>query len=158
MQQCCKIRKKSAVFFSVKSISRNFSWNRFQFRVEMEWIVLLHIRSRYTNFYNFYNLHNFSIFRTLMKLATDRKSKELPAMSSIRALSKNMCSLIYFKSFTTKFKFDIEISKKNPQKVLCLCLFNDACWWGYDSFVKCQNYLLKKCVYMIYFILIVKVS
>ena len=37
-------------------------------------------------------------------------------MSSIRALSKNMCSLIYFKSFTTKFKFDIEISKKNRKK------------------------------------------
>ena len=37
-------------------------------------------------------------------------------MSSIRALSKNMCSLIYFKSFTTKFKFDIEISKKTRKK------------------------------------------
>ena len=109
-------KKVRFFFFSVKSISRNFSWNRFQFRVEMEWIVLLHIRSRYTNFYN---LHNFLIFRTLMKLATDRKSKELPAMSSIRALSKNMCSLIYFKSFTTKFKFDIEKTRKN---VLCLFL------------------------------------
>ena len=110
-----KSAKKVRFFFSVKSISRNFSWNRFQFRVEMEWIVLLHIRSRYTNFYN---LHNFSIFSTLMKLATDRKSKELPAMSSIRVLSKNMC-LIYFKNFTTKFKFDIEKTRKN---VLCLFL------------------------------------
>ena len=71
-----------------------------------------------------------------------------------------MCSLAAL--YILKFYHKVQMifwywNFKKPAIVLCLCLFNDACWWGHDSFLKMAK-LSSEETYMIYSIFIEKLS